>query len=129
MKKVRITNSISAIEAGFEIFVQNALNPPIVASTIVCLAFKDAAGTEFLGIPFGAQFHVKISHWPDRAKLGSIFCSDQGAVLAEIKRAQKSRGIKGVRRSLPPAAPEGIDGVELNVDSEDDISIDDFIVP
>lgn len=99
-----------------------------MASDVICLAFKDAAGTDFLGWPFGAQFHARISDTPDPAKVGSLYCADMDGVQAQIKRAQKSRGIKGVR-SLPPVASEGVDGVELNVDSEDDIPIDNSIVP
>lgn len=91
------------------------------------LAFKNADGTEFLGYPFGRGFEARINgDSPDPVQVGSVFCSDINGVLAQIKRAQKARGIIGVRSLFfSPAAPEEDvdDGIQpdLDFDSEDDI--------
>lgn len=125
LEKSRTTNSISAMQPGFEL---NIVNTPVPATGIVCQAFKDAAGTDLLGLPFGGQerYQAQISNHPYPVHIGSLICSDEEGVQAQIKRAQKSGGIIGVRSS--PAGPEPVDGTQIAVEkampNPDPITID-----
>ena len=116
---------ISAVKPGFKIKIVNTSGIPIAASDVICQAFKDAGATFFFGVPFGGKSEEKLAETPQPLKIGAIICSDINGVLAQIKRTQKSRGIIGVRSPSPPA-PEDVDGIQLNFDSEDDIPIDDI---
>ena len=73
---------------GGEIFLPKALKLSIQASSdipidggdIVCQAYKDAQGTQLLGSTFTQSKAAEIG--PDPVAIGSIFCSDAGAVKA-----------------------------------------------
>ena len=117
-----VSNSVSP---GFEVSVNGANGVSIPTQSIVCQAFKDAAGTLLLRNSFDETLPgTKISNTADAVQIGSIFCSDAAGVQAQIGRSAPP---------TPPTAAKGIARVQLNFESEGaaqgDVPLDNSIVP